>query len=470
MSPRPRGLPTFGSRAFVALGLVLAITVFAFVAINVLVEIQLSSVARVDVQVTPEPDDGENYLLLGSDSRQFVQSAADQEAFGDESDAGGNRSDTIMVLHVYPGGSRSLLVSFPRDLWVDVPGQGMAKINSAFNDGPQKIIDTIQQNFDVPIHHYVEVNFETFRGIVDAIGTVPVYFPAPARDKQTGLNVPTFGCAQLDGPSALAFVRSRSLEVLDPATNGWRAADPVPDIGRVARQQAFLRVLGSVAMDKALSNPFSAPNIINHAVDKLKLDDDFGRGDLFSLVAAFRGDPDSGSLETLTLPWTDGTEDGQSVLFPKEPEADQLLARLRDFTEPPPVASAPSSPEDVSVRVLNGSGVDGAASRALKAVTAAGFDGAGTGNSDRRVGSSEIRYTSGNEAAAQLVASYVGGGSKLVADDSVSGADVVLVIGTDFEGITEPAAPAAPPASGAPASAPAAPAATSPLAPVPGDC
>ena len=184
------------------------------------------------------------------------------------------------------------------------------------------------------------MNFETFRGIVDAIGTVPVYFPAPARDEQTGLNVPTFGCAQLDGPSALAFVRSRSLEVLDPATNRWRSADPVPDIGRVARQQAFLRVLGSVAMDKALSNPFSAPNIINHAVDKLKLDGEFGRGDLFSLVAAFRGDPDSGSLETLTLPWTDGTEDGQSVLFPKEPEADQLLARLRDFTEPPPVASA----------------------------------------------------------------------------------------------------------------------------------
>jgi len=470
MSPRPRGLPSFRSRVFVALGLVLALTVFAFVAINVLVEIQLSSVARVDVQVAPQPDDGENYLLLGSDTREFVQSAEDQRAFGDTSDAGGNRSDTIMVLHVYPGGSRSLLVSFPRDLWVDVPGHGKAKINSAFNDGPQKVIDTIQQNFDVPIHHYVEVNFETFREIVDAIGTVPVYFPAPARDGLTGLNVPTFGCAQLDGPTALAFVRSRHLEVLDPATNRWRTPDPVPDIARVARQQAFLRVLGSVAMDAALSNPFSAPDIINGAVDKLKLDSGFGRGDLFSLVAAFRGDPGSGALETVTLPWTDGTEDGQAVLFPKEPEADQLLARLRDFTEPPPVAEAPASPSDVSVRVLNGSGVDGAASRALKAIKTAGFEGVGTGNSDRHLGASEIRYASGNEGAAQLVAAYIGGDSKLVADDSVSGADVVLVIGTQFTGITEPAAAPAPSASGTPASTPAAPAATSPLAPVPGEC
>jgi len=469
MSPRPRGLPLFGSRVFVALALVVSITVVAFVAVNVIVEAQLSSVSRVEVTVSEKPSEGENYLLVGSDTREFVTTAQDEEAFGDTSDAGGTRSDTIMVLHVYPGGSRALLVSFPRDLWVDVPGQGMTKINSAFNDGPQAVIDTIQQNFDVPIHRYVEVNFETFRGLVDAIGTVPVYFPAPTRDELTGLNVPLFGCAELDGPSALAFVRSRNLEVFDPETNRWRTADPVPDIGRIARQQAFLRVLGSVAMDSALSNPFNAPDIINSAVEKLKLDDEFGRGDLFSLVGAFQGDGGSG-LESITLPWTDGTEDGQQVLFPKEPEADEVLARLRDFSEPAPLPEPVDSPSEVSVRVLNGSGTEGAAGRALKGIEDAGFEGAGTGNSDRSVATTEIRYAEGNEGAAQLVAAYVGGDSKLVADDSVEGADIVLVLGTEFEGISAPAATPAPSAATPAAGTTVTTAASNPLSPVPGEC
>ena len=469
MSPRPRGLPSFGSRVFVAFVLVISITLFAFLAMNVVVELQLASVSRVDVAVTEEPSAGENYLLIGSDTREFVTTAQDEEAFGDTSDAGGTRSDTIMVLHVYPGGTRSVLVSFPRDLWVDIPGVGEGKINSAFNEGPQKVIDTIQQNYDVPIHRYVEVNFDTFRGLVDAIGTVPVFFPAPARDELTGLNVPLFGCAELGGEEALAFVRSRNLEVLDPETKRWRNADPVPDIGRIARQQAFLRELGSRAMDSALSNPFKAPNIIDSAIAKLKIDDEFGRGDLFSLVAAFRGDSGAG-LETITLPWTDGTEDGQQVLFPKEPEADAVLAMLRDFTEPEPLPEPVDIPSqgEVSVRVLNGGGAEGAAGRALDKLAQAGFDGAGSGNTDRRVNASQIRYGEGNEGAAQLVAGYVGGDHELVEDDSIEGADVVLVIGGEFEGISVPTAAPAPttatPAAEPTAAAPVA----NPLAPVPG--
>lgn len=469
MAPRRSPLAAFRTRVFVALGLVVALTVGAYVAVNVIVQAELSSVTRVQVNLSPAPSDGANYLLIGSDTRSFVNNAADQAAFGTSSDAGGNRSDTIMVLHVYPGGTKSLLVSFPRDLWVDIPGKGSSKINAAFNEGPQKVIDTIQTDFNVPINHYVEVNFDTFRSIVNAIGTVPVYFPAAARDALTGLNVPAPGCAQLDGPGALAFVRSRHLELLDPATGRWRDADPIPDIGRVARQQAFLRVLGQVAMDEALSNPFNAPNIIDSAVAKLKLDDGFGRGDLFSLVASFHAEGDGPSgLETLTLPTTADTRGGQSVLLPKQPGADELLARLRDFTEPADAPSA-ASPGDVSVRVLNGSGVDGVAATALKGIEAQGFNGAGSGNASRAISSSEVHYHSGDDGKANLVASFVGGPVKLLVDPNVSGADVELVIGRSFTGIRQPAvaAPAAPSSGAAPA-APSAGAAS--LAPVPGKC
>ena len=131
----------------------------------------------------------------------------------------------MMVLHA--DGDNSFAVSFPRDLWVDVPGHGKEKINAAFNDGPQKVIDTLKADFDLDINHYLEVNFKTFEDIVNAVGSVPVYFPYPARDQLSGLG-PTWvgGCYQLDGPNALAYVRSRYLEY---KINGvWQNASPEP--------------------------------------------------------------------------------------------------------------------------------------------------------------------------------------------------------------------------------------------------
>ena len=87
---------------------------------------------------------GTNFLIIGSDTRSFVQSEADQEAFTDRDTTvdGPARSDTMMVLHA--DGEDSYAVSFPRDLLVDVPGLGEQKINAAFNKGPQLVIDTLK--------------------------------------------------------------------------------------------------------------------------------------------------------------------------------------------------------------------------------------------------------------------------------------------------------------------------------------
>lgn len=448
-------LQAFPARLVLASALVVALTVGGYVLVNVLVEVKLASAERVDLTLADPPGDGgANYLLIGSDTRSFIKNEGERQAFGDEADAGGNRSDTIMVLHTDPDSGRALLVSFPRDLWVDVPGRGKSKINAAFNDGPQAVIDTISRDFGVPIHHYAEVNFESFREIVDAIGSVPVFFPTAARDRFSGLQIPFPGCAELDGATALAFVRARNLELLNMNTGKWEDADQIPDLGRIGRQQALLREVGARAMDTAFSNPFAGNDIAQSAVDHLTVDEDFGRSDVFALADGLAGDGNGvGGPESQTVPTEPATHSGQDVLEPTR-DAEALMQRLRDFeaTVPDPSTVAPG---DVRVRVLNASSIDGAARTALEGLKAAGFEGTGTGNSQALLRASEVHYPPGGEDAAALVAGYVTGPVQIVEDDSVDGADVTLHIGRAFGGI---------------ATAPVAGAEAFSLAPVPGAC
>ena len=464
-----------------ALGVVLALVVGSIVGINVLIAQKLSTVTRVHLQLASPPSDGANYLLIGSDTRDFDNTPGDQQSIGSQAGNQGQRSDTMMSLHAEPGAGRSLLVSIPRDLWVNIPGQGMAKVNAAFNTGPQKVVDTISADFNVPIQHYVEVNFDTFRKLVDAVGTVPVYFPAPARDALSGLNAAYPGCYHFDGAAALSYVRSRHMEVYDNATRTWKPADAVPDIGRIGRQQTFLRQIASVALNHALNNPLSANSLVDKVISELKLDDSFGRSDLFNLVAAFQtvNPNDTSHVQTTTLPWKTGpTIQGQDVLYLKQPEANQVFAQLRDFSggggatssSSPGSATPNLATSSVKVRVLNASGVSGAAARALSTLQSNGFASGGTGNDPHgRVTTTEIRYRSSGDAAARLLATYVPS-AQLVVDNSITGADTVLVLGRSFSGVTAPsrAAPTPAPASTA------TPAATTPqpgsLAPVPGGC
>ena len=172
---------------------------------------KVSKVATVPID-SSVLESGGNFLLIGSDSRAFVNDPTEAQHFGSPQEQTGQRSDTIMVAHVDGKTGTALLVSFPRDLWVAIPGIGNAKINAAFNAGPQRVIETIENDFDIPISHYLEVDFQGFAKMVNAIGTIPIYFPAPARDAKTGLLIKTAGCKQLNGDQALAYVRSRYYE------------------------------------------------------------------------------------------------------------------------------------------------------------------------------------------------------------------------------------------------------------------
>jgi LCP family protein required for cell wall assembly len=157
----------------------------------------------------------ENYLLVGSDSRACIDPNSPYAgAFLTEGNDIGDRSDTIMVLRVDPDESQAAILSFPRDLWVKIGSTNRkSRINSAFDkDDPSRLVDTIQQNFLIPINHYIEVDFCAFKYLVDAIGGVTIPFAYPTRDRYTGLNVEAPGCVAMTGDEALAYVRSRHYE------------------------------------------------------------------------------------------------------------------------------------------------------------------------------------------------------------------------------------------------------------------
>jgi LCP family protein required for cell wall assembly len=247
-----------------------------------------------------------------------------------------------MVVHVDPQTKTGFLVSFPRDLEVGVPGLGQQKINAAFNNdlggGPQLMIDTLKQDFQVPIQHYLQVDFDSFKGIVDSIGGVPIYIDAPSRDAISGFDFVPFnldpGCYTLNGDQALAYVRSRDMEQY--IDGRWQMPDAAaPDLGRIKRQQTFLRRLGSGAFRQAVKSPLTANDIADKTIPKLKADDSLSRGDINKLITSFRKvDPnDPNSLQTVTLPTVPGptTKSLGSVLEVKQPTRKAVLARLRNL-------------------------------------------------------------------------------------------------------------------------------------------
>src|SRR5688572_2728708 len=160
---------------------------------------------EVDVEeaLSGEP---ENFLIVGSDSRDNVD--PDDPDFADvlpNSQVGGTRSDTIIVARIDPESTQVDMVSFPRDLFVEIATGRRDRINAAYGEGRQVLIDTIRQDFGIEINHYVEIDFTGFQRLVSALDGVPVYLDTMYRDRSSGLPGIGPGCAVLDGETALAF-------------------------------------------------------------------------------------------------------------------------------------------------------------------------------------------------------------------------------------------------------------------------
>ena len=261
----------------------------------------------------------ENYLLVGSDSRAGADpSDADFNAVGAEGDIGGQRSDTLMVMHyVKKSGSVSLL-SIPRDLWVAIGGgEDFQRINTAYQAGTDVLVRTVQSALGVPIHHYVELDFQGFKQIVDAIGGVSVCVNYPSRDKHTGLFMKP-GCSILDGVEALAFARSRFFE---QKVDGEWQIDGSSDIGRTARQRSFVEALLKSSVIGVVGNPFSVGKVMSGGLGAIVVDEQL---DLIEFAKKMRPAA-SGNIASFPLAVYGDTINGNSVLQLGE-EAAPLLA------------------------------------------------------------------------------------------------------------------------------------------------
>jgi LCP family protein required for cell wall assembly len=370
-----------------------------------------------------DSDQPRNFLLVGADSDDGL--ALDDPARAGRGDVGGIRSDTIMVVRVDPKTNEAKVLSFPRDLYVDIPGMGKGRINSSLEfGGPDKLIETIKSNFDIDINHYVQVNFAGFKGLVDKIGGVPVYFATPVKD-QGGLNVTNAGCNTLDGDGALAYVRARHMKYLNE--NGyWASLDGTSDLGRISRQQDFIKRVLRGAVKKGARNPRTLANLINTGVENITLDQGTTAGDLIALGRAFKNfDPNA--LQTYNLPVTDVVRNGAAVLDLQTGGAEPVLAKFRGTGVGDTTGML--TPALVAVQVLNGSGTQNQAGDASSILATAGFKTSEPGSATG-VMRTQVRYAPGMEAQAALVARHLFADAELVPDQDVS--SVVVVTGPDF--------------------------------------
>lgn len=257
-----------------AFGLFLVFSSLGALQIAAATKSQLATVRRdlIASSALSAPSAGfENYLLVGSDSREGADpNDADFAAIGGEGEVSGRRSDTLMIFHYDIATGAGALVSFPRDLWVKLgDGQKAGRINSAYQLGTDVLIRTIQNEFGIPIHHYLEIDFQGFKGLVDAIGGVKICTQFPSRDKHTGFFMPG-GCHNLKGVRALAFARSRFFET--KVENKWQI-DGSSDIGRGKRQRQFIASMLNSALTRVISNPFSASSAFAGATKSIITDE-----------------------------------------------------------------------------------------------------------------------------------------------------------------------------------------------------
>lgn len=209
----------------------------------------------------PEDQDGTTYLLVGSDSRSGL-SAQQSRELGTGS-ATGQRTDTIMLLHV--GAGPTLLMSIPRDSLVEIPDHGRTKINAAFAyGGPPLLVRTVEDNTGIRVDHYVEIGFGGFVGIVDALGGIEICPTRAMRDPLANLDIEK-GCQEADGATALGYARSRHT---DPQYG---------DITRAEHQREVVSAVGEEAVSVwTVLNPVRYLRLNRAAAESLRVSEGTG--------------------------------------------------------------------------------------------------------------------------------------------------------------------------------------------------
>jgi LCP family protein required for cell wall assembly len=335
----------------------------------------------------------------------------------------GQRADVIIAIVIDPRRPAAVVLSIPRDTRVEIPGEGLDKINASYNEGPQKVVDTVANFIGLPINHFVDVGFVGFMRLVDAVGNVPVCTERTLKDDFTGLYLPA-GCHDLNGGAALPLVRSRHTLV---EISGEFVEDPTGDFGRILRQQQFLRSL--FAKVAKPSNITKFPTYIDAVSDTIRADGAFGEGDAVALGRRFlRADPNR--LFMVSLPGAVADQIGGISYVLPTPETTQFLAALREGRPLPGEPGRPVAMADVRVTVRNGTQRQGCAQTIANLLDGAGATISEVGAANRTdLALTEIRYNPGDQPKADVVRGAIGFGA--VREFNHPGPEVEVIVGQD---------------------------------------
>lgn len=236
--------------------------------------------------------DGTNILLLGSDSR---------DADVDYEESRGNRSDTMMVMHLDGDQDGAQIMSLPRDLWVPIEGHGEGKINAAMSHGGLPLAtQTVSDFIDSPIHHVAIIDFAGFQALTDSVGGVDVEseqaFESNGHSFSEGTN-------HVNGEEALSFVRARK-----NFSDG--------DLQRGRNQQAFLKgITDKIVSADTLSNPNKVAGIVRDFSPYMTVDDSLTSSKIAGMAYEMR-DVRTGDIQFFSAPvgGAGRSADGQSIL------------------------------------------------------------------------------------------------------------------------------------------------------------
>lgn len=255
----------------------------------------------------------QNILLLGSDTRGSIK--------GDLASAKGNRSDTMMIVHIPADRKNIQVMSLMRDFWVDIPGHGKAKLNAALAYGGVPLaVQTIEGIIDSRIDHVAIVDFQGFKGITNALGSVTVDNPIAFSSKDKVTEHFAKGKITLNGERALMFVRERH-------------AFADGDYQRVRNQQLFIKaVMGKTLSSETLTNPVTISNLVSAIAPFMAVDSGLNSGYAVALGLELR-DIRVDNVRFFTMPTLGtGNEGGQSIVKVDWDEVPKIQAAFKDDT------------------------------------------------------------------------------------------------------------------------------------------
>jgi LCP family protein required for cell wall assembly len=380
----------------------------------------------------PAGDKATNILLVGSADRGDMSVERRLELTLGLDDFG-RHTDTMLLVHLTSKGAVDV-VTLPRDSEVTIPEHTSAngqiveayqgKLNSAYSaGGPTLLVQAVEAATDVRVDHYVEVDFEGFVDIVNALGGVEVCTEEPIYDEFSGLDLPA-GRTVVDGDMGLSYVRARYF-------------DPMADYGRMQRQQAFLAAMARKAASLGvLLNPFKVSSTVDAVLGSLRADPSLDPGAVRGIMRQLRTTtPGDVTFHTVPVAGEEYLTDGGLAVQWDQAGSQALFAALREnapVIDDTDVADLLPHPRDVPLSVLNGNGTAGLATQTANEFAAAGFPMMIVGDADPTE-NSVIAFPDGAREQAESVARYLPE-AELVQDDQVT--NVTVTLGSAFESLT----------------------------------